>query len=199
MEIFKKITKDSNLTAEHFFILYLLFTDPTYYVEYITKKKYKINIGAIIQDLSIFKYIVLKDKDYTNPLNIQLDPESFKIFEDSDVTYPYLLSSLNFDEEWNEFLELYPKKSGDRPLHNMKEKCRAKYAFALKKETHENIMKGLKKEIELRQIAKAKNKFFPEWKLLSTYINQKGWEQFLEIGDENEVEMEADGRITKIL
>lgn len=199
MELLIKLTKTSTLSAEQLFILYLLYSDKAYYEEYVKAKRFRMTLGSIIQDLAINSYIKVKENgNIYNAEHIEVNLSACKMFDDNNVVYPYLMPTHNFNEQWEELLALYPKKSGERPLHNMKDRCRGKYAFVLKKESHENVIKGLKKEIELRQLAKATNKFFPEWKLLSSYINQKGWEQFL--SDENETETHGlGGRITKIL
>ena len=101
-----------------------------------------------------------------------------------------------------EFVELYPKSVNGRPLHNTKEKNRLKYFRYLKSGIkHEDVMKGLNAELEARKNANVRKQFFPEWQLMSTYVNQKSWEQFVELYDqitENKtLNFDTNGRITR--
>ena len=56
---------------------------------------------------------------------------------------------------WDEFNVAYPIREGDRPLHNDKKKCKIKYMSLVEKK-----------------------EFRPQWKLMSTYINQESWTMY---------------------
>lgn len=200
IESLKEILLKEELTIEQFFIMECLKSDKNYLLKYLDSNKHKINITDLIQDLIIKKYITLKNisEDY-NLENILIK----KTICDEPLVVELKPVDNSFDVKWEEFLSLYPKKSGERPLHNMKSVCKEKYFRYLQQGIlHEDIIKGLNAEINLRQRAKQKRQFFPEWKLLSTYINQKGWEQFVElyeINENQEFTVNPDGRVTRIL
>lgn len=94
---------------------------------------------------------------------------------------------------WEEFKSLYPKKDGKRRLHDSPTPCEKKYIKLLKKDlnTHKDVLKGLKEEMRLREEAEKRNEFFQAPKLMSTYINQRAWEAYLE-NDEEETEVGRD-------
>lgn len=199
MEDLKGLFLNEEITAEQFFLIECLKTDKEYLKHYLDVNKHHVDTNDLVQDLVIKGYITLLDtsSDYTiDNLSIK------KNICDKEVVVDIKPVDDTFETRWNEFISLYPKKSGDRPLHNTKSACREKYFRYLQTGTdHSEVMKGLKLEIELREIHKRKKKFFPEWKLLSTYINQKGWEQFLDLDEVNENQEfnVTDGRITRVL
>jgi hypothetical protein len=84
------------------------------------------------------------------------------------------------DTFWKEFRETYPKRDGNRPLHNNIAACKKKYAEVVgdDESLHVEIIKSIKAEIQDRIEAGWVKDFRPHWKLLSTYINQKGWELY---------------------
>ena len=201
----KQFLVENEVTIEQYFILYMLYTDSDFLCKYMEVNKNRLDKITIFQDLLVKGYISVVNKDEgLHCDNFLLLKEFDDIFQNDLVDEFYKESLTNVvervDQQWAEFLELYPKKSDGRPLHNMKEKCKEKYIRILRNTKHEDVMKGLQKEIDMREKAKIRKKFFPEWKLLSTYINQKGWEQFLELQDENEnFTFGLDGRITRVL
>jgi len=76
-----------------------------------------------------------------------------------------------------ELLEAYPKKTPNgRRLHGNKDNCKKKYNNLIKKnpELHPIILKCILAELEDRYIHNSTN----YWKMLQTYINQKGWELY---------------------
>jgi hypothetical protein len=189
------------LTIEEFFILYLLYEDREYLKDYLQKNKFKINFKHVLITFKINNLV-----DYESSFIDDLDKikmiknidDIFKIDFNSFFNH-HVVKTSDFESLWTEFIDLYPKKTGLRPLHNNKEKCKDKYKFILRNTKHSDIIKGLNTEIELRNKAKIKKEFFPEWKLLTTYISQKGWEQFLEINEEDIIAFDDNGRITKKL
>lgn len=85
-------------------------------------------------------------------------------------------------QKWDAFKANFPIKSGTRRLHDQQDKCKEKYLrFVKKPGTHEQIMKGLSNEIEARKTAAMKNSFFPDWKTMSVWLNQRHWLTYLEM------------------
>lgn len=56
-------------------------------------------------------------------------------------------------------------------------------------------------KLQQEKNAQLRKQFFPEWQLLSTYINNKSWEQFLDlysdINENKSLTFGTDGRITR--
>lgn len=109
------------------------------------------------------------------------------IFIDGANTYALRSSGLdlfevsNPEQKWAEFKSNYPIKQGDRRLHDQQEKCRQKYLTIIKKPgIHEKIIQGLNNELDARKRAGLKNSFFPEQKIMSSWLNQKHWLTYLE-------------------
>jgi hypothetical protein len=97
------------------------------------------------------------------------------------------LFTSDYEELWQEFIELYPKKVGIRRLHDKIDKNKQKYISYLKSgEKHSEILKGLKNEIKTREDAIFTGEFIPAWKNLSTYINNKSWVEYIDIEDSEE-------------
>lgn len=125
-----------------------------------------------------------------------LMPEEFELLEvnkyltvqnsESETGYTLLdkaknlFSTSSLDESWKEFKLLYPKKSGERGLHDSQEKCKQKLFNYLKQGLKEDIFKGLKNEILARETAKRRQTFFQEWKLMSTWLNNQSWTSYLD-------------------
>lgn len=198
-EQLKEVLLNEEITIEQFFIFEWLKTDKPFLQHYLDVNKHHINIIDVVQDLIIKGYLTLIDpkQDYS------LDNLSIvKNISEKEIQVELKPVENVFETYWEEFISLYPKKSGDRPLHNMKSICKDKYFKYLQQGlVHESVIKGLKLEVSLRERAKLRKQFFPEWKLLSTYINQKGWEQFveLEVDENQEYNVSPDGRITRVL
>lgn len=207
MEELKKFLLDSDLSIEQYFILSLFNSDIKYLEKYLIKIKNKIDKVSVFQDLLLKEFITLKDIDDGYDLNnIILTKDLSQIYDLTNLGEDYVKQietpNNELEEKWREFINLYPKSVNGRPLHNTKEKNRLKYFRYLKTGlVHEDIMKGLNAEIEARKNAKLRNQFFPEWQLLSTYINNKSWEQFVELVDQiNEnknLNFDSNGRITR--
>ncbi len=82
---------------------------------------------------------------------------------------------------WNEFRDVYPKKSGERPLHTDLEKNKKKFlGYCGTPGVFEDIMKGLRNELLARESAKRKGEFMPEWRMIGTWLNNKSWETYLD-------------------
>lgn len=93
-----------------------------------------------------------------------------------------LFETRDIDAAWFEFKSVYPIKVGLRRLHDQQDKCKYKYQLIIKNkpELHDNIIKSLSKEMELRRQAGMARKFFPEPKIMSAYINQRAWETYFD-------------------
>lgn len=190
-----------NFSIEELFVLNLLYDDREYLKQYLKKNKYKINFKNILINFKI-NGLVTYDSSYIDDLDkvilLKSKDDILKIkFEELIEFEPS--KSKTFDLMWAEFTSLYPKKAGIRPLHTNKDKCKDKYRMLIKQYNHEDILKGLQTEINMREKAKIRKEFFPEWKLMPTYLNQKGWEAFLELNEEDKLEFHDDGRITRKL
>ena len=91
--------------------------------------------------------------------------------------------------EFEELLSIYPKDTPNgRKLHGNKEGCRKKYLKLVKEDSnlHDLVIKCIKVEILHKMQYGAQN----YWKMLQTYINQKGWELY---EDSTEKEITYDG------
>ena len=207
MEELKKFLLDSDLSIEQYFILSLFNEDINYLEKYLSKTKNKIDKISVFQDLLLKGFITLKDMDDGYILhNIILTKDLSQIYDLVSLGEDYIKQietpNNELEEKWREFINLYPKSVNGRPLHNTKEKNRLKYFRYLKTGlSHEDVIKGLTSEIEARKNAKIRNQFFPEWQLLSTYVNNKSWEQFVELSEQiNEnknLNFDSNGRITR--
>ena len=207
MEELKKFLIDSGLSIEQYFILSSFNDDVKYLEKYLIENKNKIDKVSVFQDLLLKGYITLKDIDDGYVLhNIILTKDLSQIFDLCELGEDYVKQietpNNELETKWKEFVELYPKSVNGRPLHNTKEKNRLKYFRYLKSGIkHEDVMKGLNAELEARKNANVRKQFFPEWQLMSTYVNQKSWEQFVELYDqitENKtLNFDTNGRITR--
>lgn len=184
----------------------LLNEDPEYLENYLNKVKNKIDRISIFQDLLLKRYIMLKDIDDGYFLPNIVPIKDIASIINCNIGEEFVKNSENVNNEleanWKEFIELYPKAVNGRPLHNTKEKNKLKYFRYLKSGVnHSEIIKGLKAELTARETARLRKQFFPEWQLLSTYINNKSWEQFADLySDINEnktLTFGSDGRITR--
>ncbi len=93
----------------------------------------------------------------------------------------FLFEDESLEAKWIQFKALYPVKDGEGRLHNNQEDCKKKYLKLIKERgTHESIIQGLRNQIKSRDIQRIRNKFVPEWKMMSTWLNQKDYEMYLE-------------------
>ena len=97
-----------------------------------------------------------------------------------------LFEEFEGDRKWNEFKSKYPTKVGNRRLHDNTEGCKTKY-LSLSKE-HNSIIKGLENELLARVNAAKKGEFFPDQKTMSSWLNRKHWETYLDYEDEEKKE-----------
>lgn len=176
---------DSGLTIEQYFILQLLHEENPildYYVD-------NTNVDSLVfQDLHVRGYISLLDnnKGYRLDNIISNYHTQFDLFEDIKELPPS-----KYDELWDEFINTYPKSELKRRLHNNRDEAKKKYVKYLKEGLdHSKVIDAIRKEIQARKHHAALNKFFPPWKLLTTYVNQKSWEAYFDDDDENEITME---------
>ena len=206
MKELKQFLIDSDLSVEQYFIIMLLNEDPEYLEKYLLKIKNKIDKISIFQDLLLKGFIMLKDIDEGYLLNNIIPIKDISSINGFNIGEDFVKNSENTNNElesnWKEFIELYPKSVNGRPLHNTKEKNKLKYFRYLKSGVqHSDVIKGLTAELTARKNAQLRKQFFPEWQLLSTYVNNKSWEQFLdlysEITENKSLTFGSDGRITR--
>lgn len=87
----------------------------------------------------------------------------------------------NAEAKWLAFKAAYPKKDGQRMLHDQGEKCKAKYLSYIRDiGVHEQILLGLDNEQNARIEAAKKREFMPAWKSMSAWLNQKMWITYLD-------------------
>ena len=81
---------------------------------------------------------------------------------------------------WNQFVIAYPRKDGNRPLHNDMKRNKLKYIALIERnpDLQETILKALAAEHEDRKQASYTNEFRPKWKMMSSYINQEAWTMY---------------------
>jgi len=171
---------DFKLSLEEYFILYSVF-----YNKVSILKKYTSNIKPIktnvFLELRDKGYIVLKDEQVITFANM-LKTDKLKLIFDP-------LDDVDFTNLFNELLKTYPKSiktltGGRRFLHNNLQGCKNTYKEILfdkklniyNKELHDNILKCIK--IYYKEHVKDNREVFLQ--LLSTFLNQKTWEQYLD-------------------
>lgn len=136
---------------------------------------------SVVFSLDPDESLDLEDKGFIKRVDsgIALREKAYQLFEET------------VDEKrWFEFKSRYPIKSGERRLHDNQEKCRNRYMTLIKSKPglHERILKGLDNEYKARLAASNKRQFFPDWKMMSVWLNQKNWETYIDYeGGSNEV------------
>lgn|SRR3990167_1435093 len=164
LEIDFALLVHQDLTPSQYCYLWMIYHNDYTYVEYTS--------DADIPHLLENNYIFLEELTCLYVLR----PAGIALFE---VANP--------QQKWQEFKANYPIKSGTRRLHDQQEKCKEKYLRLIKKPgTHEEIIKGLNNELEARRAAGMKNTFFPDWKTMSVWLNQKHWLTYLDKIQEDE-------------
>lgn len=128
--------------------------------------------------------IKLQDLKYIKMANGKIWPRHYnlkKLFN----TKGQKITDKTMGDEWERLLELYPKKSHGRALHN-KSVARPKFIRVLKEHSIEDILTGLKNENKARETAKMRGDFFPDPKALSVWLNQKTFLDYLDVEEEPE-------------
>lgn len=168
----------NKLKFEEYFVLFCL-------VNHLdsTLAKYVTLCGQI--ETNVFKklrdsgYIVLKNELDINFDNIVITDQAKQLFN--------VQGSSQFDILWTELLSTYPSKvkrltGGTRRLHNDLEKCKKTYRITLMSiggqlnvELHKKILLCIK----LYHQEHLKDNKLEFLQLLSTFLSQKTWEQFL--------------------
>lgn len=126
-------------------------------------------------DVNDLKYLVSKE------FLIMKDINGKYTFENLMVTKLFTnLAFINVDDAIEELENTYPKKTPitGRRLHADKDKWSKKYLSIIKKDRtlHDKIILCIKAELQHRQKTDGQE----YWALLSTYINNKRWEQYLD-------------------
>ncbi len=85
-----------------------------------------------------------------------------------------------FEIKFEIFRNNYPgtKKTLETEFSNFKKKHKDW------KQVLETLSESLDNQIEAKRIKKAKGEFVPQWKMLSTYINNRAWEEVMPVDDE---------------
>lgn len=129
-----------------------------------------INQGESINSVQVFPQDIdslIKKGLITSDLNLTKEGKS--------------LFNTNYDQMWEEFIQLFPKKVGNRALHTKKDKTKELLIKFLKSGVEfSDIISGLKQEIYIREIASKTGEFIPAWKNLYTYVYNKSWEEYLD-------------------
>ncbi len=135
--------------------------------------------------------------DIEKPLQRLIDKKFIGQDNQLSIKIPHELFGENkvedLESHWIQFKSEYPKKDGPRRLHDSPTPCKVKYLKLLKKDAtvHNLVLKGIRTEVSLRDTAERRGDFFPAPKLMSTYINNKSWEGYLD-EDNNDQQMEKD-------
>lgn len=163
-----KVLIDNHLSPNRFIICYLL-----YYRRYSELSRLSIDSSDLewLESYGFIKYTGNLPKiDLTDLDNITVRMSFIKLIEVQDE-----------DRKWIEFKLAYPRKDGSRPLHNDEETCKLKYLKIIRAEPelHNTVLKAIENETKDRYNANLNKEFRPAWKLMSTYINQKGWCMYL--------------------
>jgi hypothetical protein len=143
-----EILKTFNLTANEYVYLYLL-----------------VNNSNLINTMDFSSVITRLQQKY--------------VIIDGSINYDKIPIELQISHNynfWEDFKSKYPKTDGSRRLHDQQENCKKKYLSLIRNlNQHKEVINGLENEILLRKQAESYREFFPAWKLMSTYINQKHW------------------------
>lgn len=85
------------------------------------------------------------------------------------------------ETKWFHFKSLYPIKDNERRLHDSQDKCKERFIKLVlnRPGTYKEIIRGLENELEGRRVAGIRRNFFPAMKLMSSWINSKGWLTYL--------------------
>lgn len=135
------------------------------------------------------------------PIALMLEKERFDgiettvrtvelLFKDDQTKLEKALMKDTFNRCWDELKATYPRKEGSRPLHNNGKWCIKHYRKRIEEageqaeEFHAKVIKGIKNEIESRRRSSLKREWREPWKLMTTYLNQSGWEMYQD-GEDN--------------
>lgn len=179
----------------------------------ITPSQYALAYAIYRRDRKLYEYIRVKlsSKAFTANLEALVSarlihdgsPEGEQVFEDMSIRHGFIESlEIPEDQAWNEFVLTYPRKEGTRPLHNNREDCKKKYMKLVSNNPvlHRDILRAVENEVVDRKMASYRREFRPAWKLMSTYINQRGWEMYLDKDNNKEESEDTNGsRITRTL
>ena len=102
-----------------------------------------------------------------------------KLFSEEESSAPEIEGN-----PWDLLTKEYPKKEGQRSLHNRTRAIPRLYK-ALKTHSIEDILKGLNNEKKARKRASMKGEFFPAWKGLDAWIHQCTWLEYMDDEEEN--------------
>ena len=108
-----------------------------------------------------------------------------------------LFGSVDYEEAWLELRRTYPSKSGLRRLQSSLDKTKIKYLQYLKKgeAIHSEVIRAINIEKQERINASISRTWMADWKLLPTYVNGKEWKTYIEEDEENQQNLEEDGKI----
>ena len=149
-----------------------------------------INLKSVITSgltVDQYVYLYLKTKHPHLISDIQDNIISYESFNELMEHFDGDLSSIgnayfnmdNFETLFNEFRERYPRKTPNgRMLHTDLKNCILKYKRILSDGyvgLHQDILKGIDLEIE----AKQRNNSLNYLRLMKTYLNQRGWEEYM--------------------
>lgn len=172
IQINLKLLIEKNLTPNEY--VYLL----------LSIKEKKCNFEVDLSKLERLKYLkIVGDKIVLRAYNIRqlITQQEFNTeVENKDKEQ----LATEFGEAWEELLNLYPKKEGQRQLHN-KVVALPKFKLALKQDGIETILKGLNNQLEARKKAARTNEFFSGMQNLSTWLHQKTYLTWLDYKDDS--------------
>lgn len=172
IEVDIKLLKDNSLGADDYCYLFFKFhqLDATLFFMYIDTER-----------LEEEGWIKFSEGSYV------IRNKAVKLFEEVDIP-------LTPEKMWEKFISIYPRRSGERRLHDKVEQNRVKFiSYCVKKGEFSKIIKGLENEMELRRRAGVKREFFPDWKLMSSWINSKHWQAYVEDIEEEKDNTRVEG------
>lgn len=169
----EKLT-EHGLSADLYCILYCI-----YYKDSHTLIKYLNSVGKP----PISSYDKLSDLGFIMPLEKEKPTIESIILTDKFTNLFVSKEALqDFNKLFEELIETYPKKVGNRRLHTEKDNCKLLYKKLLVKankidtELHKTIIEALKKEIQERSLSGNLGYMVQ----LPRYIRSKGWEVYLD-------------------
>lgn len=192
------------VTADQIMILECIFTKNIQYLEMMMSLEKQRSI--LLQNLVRRGFLGLYDEDLGINLydNIFITDKGEEVISALKESYeaiiksskPVKFSKTDFDTKFSEFWDLFPTSDQylhyprTRVLRNEQEKCKKMYRKLIEEYSHEDIIKSLAYELEMRR-NNSTGKLYSDFKYMkasATWLNNKEFISILEIMKEDSIE-----------
>jgi len=202
-KLLEKIVLENQITVDQILIIELVFKKDFIFLEkFLQIEKQR---GLLLQNLIRREYLNLYDTELTYDIltNIYVTDKGEEVLYDLKNQNKELIDEdfnlTSFEEKFEEFWDLFP--SSDKYMHfprtrilrTEQEKCKKMYRKILDEYNHEDVIKALKYELNMREHNSVSgiNKLFSDFKYMkasSTWLNNKEFLAIQEImkDDNNE-------------